>query len=66
MQIVDFFGFVEGTFEIMFPYLEQLKEKIVAGNYGDAERDAFALLSKFRAIRQPGGRKSRSAARLNS
>jgi len=66
MQIVEFFGFVEGTFEIMFPFLEQLKEKIETGDYSAAESDAIALLTKFRALRQPGGRKSRSAARLDS
>ena len=30
MQIVEFFGFVEGTFEIMFPFLENLKDSIEA------------------------------------
>jgi hypothetical protein len=66
MQIVEFFGFVEGTFEIMFPFLEQLKEKIEAEDYEGGEGDALALLTKFRAIRQPSGRKRKSAARLNS
>lgn len=66
MQVFEFFGFVEGTFEIMFPFLEQLKGKIETGDYVGAESDAIALLTKFRALRQPGGRKSRSAARLNS
>ena len=67
MQIVEFFGLVEGTFEVMFPFMEQLKGKIEAGDYVGAEGDAFALLTKFRAIRQPGGRKKRkSAARLDS
>jgi hypothetical protein len=66
MQIVEFFGFVEGTFEIMFPFLEQLKEKIESENYRDAESDAFALLAKFKAIRQSAGRKRKTAAPLNS
>ena len=66
MQIFEFFGFVEGTFEIMFPFLEQLKDKIEAENYRDAERDAFALLTKFRAVRQSAGRKRKTAACLNS
>ena len=66
MQIFEFFGFVEGTIEIMFPFLEQLKDKIEAENYRDAERDAFALLTKFRTIRQSAGRKRKTAARLNS
>jgi hypothetical protein len=66
MQIVDFFGFVEGTFEIMFPFLEQLKEKIEAENYEDAESDTFALLTKFRAVRQSACKKRKMAARLNS
>lgn len=66
MQVFEFFGFVEGTFEIMFPFLEQLKGKIEAGDYAAAESDALALLTKFRAIRQPGGRKRKPAARLNS
>lgn len=66
MQIVEFFGFVEGTFEVVFPFLEQLKGKIEEGDYEGAEGDAFALLTKFRALRQPGGRKRKSAARLNS
>ena len=66
MQIFEFFGFVEGTIEIMFPFLEQLKDKIEAENYRDAERDAFALLTKFRAVRQSVVRKRKTAARLNS
>ena len=66
MQIFEFFGFVEGTIEIMFPFLEQLKDKIEAENYRDAERDAFALLTKFRAVRQSAGRKRKTAACLNS
>ena len=66
MQIFEFFGFVEGTFEIMFPFLEQLKDKIEAENYRDAECDAFALLTKFRTIRQSAGTKRKTAARLNS
>jgi len=66
MQIFEFFGFVEGTFEIMFPFLEQLKEKIESENYRDAGRDAFALLEKFQAIRQSAGKKRKAATRLNS
>jgi hypothetical protein len=66
MQIFEFFGSVEGTFEIMFPFLEQLKEKIETENYRDAERDAFALLTKFRAIRQSAGKKRKASERLNS
>jgi hypothetical protein len=66
MQIIDFFGFVEGTFEIMCPFLEQLKEKIEEEDYMAAESDAFTLLTKFRAIRRPSGRKRRLSARLNS
>ena len=66
MQIVEFFGFVEGTFEIMFPFLEQLKEKIESENYRAAESDAFALLTKFRAIRLSSGKKRKAATRLNS
>ena len=66
MQIVEFFGFVEGTFEIMFPFLEQLKEKIESENYRDAESDAFALLAKFKAIRKSAGRKRKTASPLNS
>ena len=66
MQIFEFFGFVEGTFEIMFPFLEQLKEKIETENYRDAEDNAFALLTKFRTIRQSAGKKTKTAARLNS
>jgi len=66
MQIFEFFGFVEGTFEIMFPFLEQLKEKIDLENFKDAEDDAFALLTKFQMIRQSAGKKRKAATRLNS
>ena len=66
MQIVEFFGFVEGTFEIMFPFLEQLKEKIESENYRAAESDAIALLAKFKAIRKSAGRKRKTASPLNS
>lgn len=66
MQIFDHCGHLEGTFDIMFPFLERLKEKIEAGDYMAAESDALALLEKFQALRQPGGRKRKSAARLNS
>jgi len=66
MQIFEFFGFVEGTFEIMFPFLEQLKEKIETENYRAAESDAFALLTKFRAVRQSARKKGKAATRLNS
>jgi len=66
MQIVDLFGFVEGTFEIVFPFLEQLKEKIEAKDYPAAQSDAFALLTKFRAIRQPALSKRKPAFRPNS
>ena len=66
MQIVEFFGFVEGTFEIMFPFLEQLKEKIESENYRAAESDAIALLTKFRAIRLSSGKKRKATTRLNS
>jgi hypothetical protein len=66
MQIIEFFGFVEGTFEIVFPFLEQLKEKIETENYRDAESDAFALLTKFRAVRQSASKKRKAANRLNS
>lgn len=66
MQIVDCFGFVEGTFEIIFPILVQLKEKIEAKDYPAAQSDAFALLTKFRAIRQPALSKRKPAFRPNS
>jgi hypothetical protein len=66
MQIIDFFGFVEGTFEIMFPFLEQLKEKIEADNYKDAESDTVTLRTKFQAVQRSGDRKRQSAARLDS
>ena len=66
MQIVEFFGFVEGTFEIMFPFLEQLKEKIEAGNFPAAQGDAFTLLTKFRSIGRPSGRKRKPKTRLDS
>lgn len=66
MQVADFFGFVEGTFEIMFPFLEQLKEKIEAGDYTAAGSDALALLTKFRAIGRPSGRRRKPAAHLDS
>ncbi|MCU0554899.1 MAG: hypothetical protein MUF17_09075 [Syntrophales bacterium] len=66
MQIVEFFGFVEGTFEVVFPFLEQLKGKIEAGDYVGAEGDALALLTKFRALRQPAGKRRKPSARLDS
>lgn len=66
MQVFEFFGFVEGTFEIMFPFLEQLKGKIETGDYEGAEGAAFALLTKFRALRQPAGKRRKPSARLDS
>jgi hypothetical protein len=66
MQVFDLCRHVEGTFEIMFPFLEQLKEKIEGGDYEDAERDAFSLLTMFRAIRQSANSTRKPAARLNS
>jgi hypothetical protein len=66
MQVFDLCWHVEGTFEVMFPVLEQLKEKVEAEDYEGAEGDAFALLTTFRAIRQPSSRKRRSSTRLNS
>jgi hypothetical protein len=52
MQVLDLCVHVEGTFEIMFPLLEQLKDKIKAVDFEGAERDAFALLTKFRTLRE--------------
>jgi len=66
MQIVEFFGFVEGTFEIMFPFLENLKDAIERKDFDDAERGTFTLLTKFRALRQSTYRKRTKSARLNS
>ena len=66
MQVVDFFGSVEGTFEIMFPFLEQLKEKIESGDFAAAGSDTFDLLTKFQTLRQLAGRKRRTAKELNS
>ena len=66
MQVFDLCGPVEGTFEIMFPYLEQLKGKIESGDFAAAGSDAFALLTKFRTLRQLAGRKRRTAKGLNS
>ena len=66
MQVFDFFGFVEGTYEIVFPFLEQLKEKIGEEDYAAAESSALALLAMFCKFRQPEGGKRKPSARLNS
>lgn len=66
MQVFDRCWQIEGTFEIMFPFLEQLKEKIDSGDFAAAGSDAFALLTKFRALRRLAGRKRRTAKGLNS
>lgn len=66
MQIVEFFGFVEGTFEIMLPFLENLKDGIERGDFDEAERGTFTLLSKFRALRQSTCRRRTKSARLNN
>ena len=66
MQVFDRCWQIEGTFEIMFPFLEQLKERIESGDFAAAESDAFALLTKFQTLRQLAGRKRRTAKRLNS
>ena len=66
MQIVEFFGFVEGTFEIMFPFLENLKDSIETGDFDEAERGTFTLLTKLRTLRQSAGRIKMKLARLNS
>jgi hypothetical protein len=65
IQIFEHCWHLEETFEIMFPFLEQLQEKIEAGDHTAAGSNALALLTNFRAIRQPGGRTGKSAARLN-
>jgi len=52
MQVLDLCVHVEGTFEIMFPVLEQLKDKIQVVDFEGAELDAFTLLTKFRTIRE--------------
>lgn len=66
MQVFEFFGSVEGTFEIMFPFLEELKEKIEAEDFTAAKGDVFTLLTKFRAIGRPSGRQKKPTVRLDS
>lgn len=66
MQVFEFFGYVEGTFEILFPFLEELKEKIEAEDFTAAKGDVFTLLTKFRAIGRPSGRQKKPTVRLDS
>lgn len=66
MQVFDRCWQIEGTFEIMFPFLEQLKEKIDSGDFAAAESDACALLTKFKTLRRLKGGRRRALAHLNS
>ena len=52
MQITDIYGFGSDMFDIMFPFLEELKERIESGDYEDANLRATAMLAKFREARE--------------
>lgn len=50
MQFIEIYGFEEGMFTTIFPYLESLKGRIEAGDFDDADKGVSTLLLQLRSV----------------